>query len=266
MKTWLALCALLGVAASPCMAQTIAKDETTINNYIRNGHLVGDCVTIDFAYDADLSGKKLDAVQKRLLAKGVSQAKLNTLIVQAEAQGDSYDFSAEMNDAIQPDDMAASLKAMQAVFGTLQNRCDALAADPDFANVITRAGYQLTNGPKSYLGQTLYQAQTGNPHKYVMAGMMYSAGVTPDPDHVLEFNAYMAGAEAGDASSADLLASNYLGGVGTTENDVQAEKWAVIADNLGSSDALPLVDERITPAQKTQGQALAQAWLKAHGR
>lgn len=265
MKIWGALAAVVIVIASPSIAQTVAQDEALITRLTKVTNVLGACQTIGFQVDADRSGKITNDAEKRLLAKGVQKAAIDTLVVKGRVAQQPVAMLEAMADYQRTGDLVGGMKNVMAGYAQLQQQCDALADAPETGAIVTRTGYQATTGSKSYLNLLDYQAAAGDSTKYGLIAHIYDAGALPDPGYLKELDAATKGAALGDPTSADVLSDAYFEGRGTTEDYVQAVKWGVIAATLGVPDTWHIIEPVLKPEVKTQGQALARAWLTAHG-
>lgn len=266
MKIWGALSAVLVIVASPSAAQTVAQDEATITNLVGNFTLIAACQSIGFQANKDSALEAAEAPLQRLHAKGVKDFTIDLIVSKAGAAHQHIAMLDAMS-AYQSGspDPAASVQKIMSGYDELQQQCDALSDAPETRAILTRTGYQATREPKSYLAWLQYQADAGDVEKFGMISDIYTIGALPDPDHLKSFDAASKGASMGDPASADNLAADYFLAVGTPADHVQAVKWGVIAKALGISDSWNHMEPMLKPDERTQGEAMAQDWLTAHG-
>jgi S1-C subfamily serine protease len=94
-------------------------------------------------------------------------------------------------------------------------------------------------------------------------GSAYYSGNGVKKDLEKAFKWLVQGAALGSGHSQGLLGFMYWTGKGAVKNDVKAYQWSLLASAKGiqpSIDSIPLIEERLTPSQREEGQRLAQAF------
>lgn len=108
-------------------------------------------------------------------------------------------------------------------------------------------------------------AAQGRPGSQAMLGALYYAGTGVPKDFAKAFEWYQKAAAQGLASAQTYLAGMYYNGEGVSRDVVLAYVWANLsaaqADKLGITRR-DWIEERLTPAQRAEGQRLASDWKK----
>ena len=112
-------------------------------------------------------------------------------------------------------------------------------------------------------------AEQGNAFAQFSIGVCYhnGEGVTKNESKAVEW--FRKAAEQGYASAQINLGACYSNGEGVVKNEVEGYKWTLLAAAQGEETAKENVsvdERRLSPAQRAEGQRLAQEWEAAHAK
>lgn len=112
-------------------------------------------------------------------------------------------------------------------------------------------------------------AEQGDARAQYDLGVMYEKGLGVPLDYTQMVSWYRAAAEGGYPAAQYHIGQSYLSGIGVPRDYVQAHKWFNLAAAQGYQDAAESRDAVgviMTPAQITQAQGEARAWLATPSR
>jgi TPR repeat protein len=103
-------------------------------------------------------------------------------------------------------------------------------------------------------------AEKGNADSQYGLGVAYANGHGVAKDGAEAVKWYRMAAEQGDASAQHNLALKYALGEGVPKDDALAYKWILLAGakEEKSRETIPLIEKRLTPEQRAEGQKLAR--------
>ena len=103
-------------------------------------------------------------------------------------------------------------------------------------------------------------AEQSNAHAQYRLGTMYTNGDGVPKDEAEGVKWFRKAAEQGDAEAQYSLGGAYRDGVGVPKDDVAAYKWILLAGatDEGARKAIPVIESRLTPDQRAEGQRLAR--------
>ncbi|ESQ82059.1 hypothetical protein AEAC466_19260 [Asticcacaulis sp. AC466] len=223
------------------------------------------CEDFDYAVDLDATTAEVMRRAQAVAAGGVDQsailphfrATMQTATDKAEAAGTLG--------ALRQLDAKPQYEGIEKLFGYWSPICSRYAASPEFASLITAPAYAKSGQPQSYFGLIEFKAAHGDVSAMKNAASMYDNGFRPDPNNGKAHAWWLKAAEAGDATAADAVASDFFTAHGAPKNYVEAVKWAAIsAARGGDGKTLKTLEEVIPAADLSKGKAAAQAWLAQH--
>lgn len=106
-------------------------------------------------------------------------------------------------------------------------------------------------------------ADQGNPTAQNNLGLVYRYGLGVSKDYQKAFYWFLRAAEQGNAAGQNHLGLMYFKGEGIAQDYVQSYKWALLAADQGMDpaiQALPMLEEVMTPAQIKEAKGLARKW------
>jgi hypothetical protein len=106
-------------------------------------------------------------------------------------------------------------------------------------------------------------AEQGDANAQCNLGQCYAfgAGVVKDESEAVSW--YRKAAEQGNANAKYSLGLCYYLGTGVVKNEVEGYKWILLSIAQGYENArknLSVLENKLTPAQRAEGQRLALAW------
>jgi hypothetical protein len=103
-------------------------------------------------------------------------------------------------------------------------------------------------------------AEQGDAAAQYNLGVMYFEGHGVPKDETEAVKWWRKGAEQGDAGAQHNLGLAYSNGHGVPKDDVLAYKWILLAGakQEESRENIPIVEKRLTPEQRAEGQKLAR--------
>ena len=110
-------------------------------------------------------------------------------------------------------------------------------------------------------------AEQGNAPAQNNLGVCYELGKGVVKNEAEAVKWYRKGAEQGNADAQNNLGNSYINGEGVVKNDVEGYKWCLLAaaqgHDLGKGN-VSFAERRLSPAQRAEGQRLAQEWEARH--
>ncbi len=106
-------------------------------------------------------------------------------------------------------------------------------------------------------------ADQGRAGSQFVLGSRYANGLGVKKDYAEAVKWYRKAAEQGDAQAQFSLGAAYANGQGVVKNDTEAYKWILLAASKGNelaSKNVLAIESRLTPAQRAEGQRMAQEW------
>jgi TPR repeat protein len=110
-------------------------------------------------------------------------------------------------------------------------------------------------------------AEQGNAKAQYNLGICYAFGRGVVKNNAEAVKWYRKAAEQGDADGQNNLGNCYISGEGAVKNDVEGYKWCLLAAAQGHDLAkgnTAIAERRLSPAQRAEGQRLAQEWEARH--
>jgi TPR repeat protein len=139
----------------------------------------------------------------------------------------------------------------------------ALAGEPDAAQELFRCGEYA----RAYEA-ALPLARQGEAGPQYVAGILLLEGRGVPRDALAGVDWLRRSAEGGDPRAQSALGRCYEKGLGVRRDVVRAYMWhsIAVAGAAEAAEAREQLGARLSPGQKRRGEALAKAWLSAHGR
>jgi hypothetical protein len=106
-------------------------------------------------------------------------------------------------------------------------------------------------------------AEQGDAKAQNNLGVMYRRGLGTPQDFQEALRLFRRSADQGDGGGQNHLGLMYYKGEGVPRDYVQAYMWASLAANQGldqALQALPMLENEMTPAQIEEGKRLAKEW------
>ena len=106
-------------------------------------------------------------------------------------------------------------------------------------------------------------ADQGNATAQSNLGLVYRYGLGVPQDYQQAFHWFLRAAEQGNAAGQNHLGLMYFKGEGVPQDYVQSYKWAYLAAEQGlepAIQALPMLEEVMSPAQIQEAERLAREW------
>jgi hypothetical protein len=110
-------------------------------------------------------------------------------------------------------------------------------------------------------------AEQGDADAQNNLGVCYANGKGVAKDAVEAVKWYRKSAEQGYAPAQNNLATCYCFGKGIVKNQIEGYKWILLSVAQGqeiSEQNMPIVERQLSPAQRAEGQRLAQEWEARH--
>ena len=111
-------------------------------------------------------------------------------------------------------------------------------------------------------------ADQGDASAQFNLGMMYAKGNGVAKDEAEAVKWYRKAADQGDANAQLNLGVMYANGNGVAKDETEAYKWMLLAGAQADKDArknIPVIERRLTPEQRAEGQRLAKAFKPRQG-
>ena len=124
-------------------------------------------------------------------------------------------------------------------------------------------------GDAKALAELRGRAEKGDADAQFVLGTMYAAGLGVAKDEVEAVKWYRKAADQGHADAQFNLGLMYDDGTGVAKDEVEAYKWWLLAGAGGNKIAneiakrnIGLIEKRLTPAQRAEGQKRAREFKK----
>jgi TPR repeat protein len=149
------------------------------------------------------------------------------------------------------------------------------AAEQGNASAQTMLGLSLEHGqgvaPDNVEAVKWYRkaAEQGDASAQCILGTHYSTGEGVAKNEVESVNWYRKAAEQGDDDAQNALGNHYALGLGVEKDYVEAYKWFLLAASQGQEDAIKvreLIEKKLSPEQRVEGQRLAKTWTAEHDK